>query len=621
MTIQNTTWKVIDLISYIDNKMISKSKFQRLLKWLLHPAAGKSKQASMREFIDFLYTIQNTILPISFGEFVEHAIKMYINIDGNNRINAIYCFVKTPFAIYPEYMDDLIEFIVIIPEITELEASKVIQFFKGLGYSKLFHYKKLKTLYANTDVESIFYKITSENANIIDCHLEEIQKRLALPDGNSFENAVINVNIFYNATESELSRAFESMNKYGGNMSLNEIYASTLYDIMISIFDQNMNFHIRKEIKKYYDEKNANSEVLSGYVIHDINDFSTNAFDCVVGLQNYCNYVYGNAIIKFNPVDVPLFFKLYALLYGEGVATFNDKNINDFIDVVTKTSSLLSSCMNEMFPSNIEEKWFNKKCQNRVLDIGINNLYLIMTFIVGLIRTTMPDKKIIQSIKQVIVYHILVKEIKSSDDKKDYETYDSLKYQAGGSYVGNKSEKILKNPSTFLFEGIKDKIAEVLNIIIKETNSDISFSAKKSKNKRRKYSYMEKFLSAAYYSKVVSTFYLNNKYSTEHIIPFSSSWEGDVDIDIDRVGNLIPMIAPLNCGRKNGHISYYQMKDSSFAALLKNILPSNESYDSIVKYVNKSAVIKDTTAYNVMCETNEKLYVNNFINMLFSDDE
>jgi hypothetical protein len=275
--------------------------------------------------------------------------------------------------------------------------------------------------------------------------------------------------------------------------------------------------------------------------------------------------------------------------------------------------------MNEIFPSNIEEKWFNKKCQNKALDTGINNLYLIMTFIIGLIRTNVPDKKIIQSIKRVIVYHILVKEIKSADEKKNYETCDSLKYQAGGAYVDNKSEKILKTPLIFLYEGMKNKLTAVLNIIIKETNSDISFSAKKSKNKRRKYSYMEKFLSAAYYSKVVSTFYLNNKYSTEHIIPFSSSWE-NVDLDIDRVGNLIPMIAPMNSGRKNGHISYYQMKDSSFSALLKNVLPSNESYDSIIQYVNKSAVIKDTDAYNKMCEINEKLYVDNFINMLFSDD-
>jgi hypothetical protein len=619
MTIQNTTWKVVDLISYIDSKMISKSKFQRLLKWLVQPAAGKSKQASMREFIDFLYTIQNTILPISFGEFVEHAIKMYINIDGNNRINAIYCFVKTPFVIYPEYMDDLTTFIGTISEITASDASKVVEFFKGLCYSKLFQYKKLKMLYANTEVEDIFYKITSENANTIDYYLEEIQKRLALPDGNSFESTVINVNIFYNATESELSKAFESMNRYGGNMSLNEIYASSLYDIIISIFDQNMNFEIRKEIKKYYDEKNANNEVLSGYTIHDINNFNMNAFDCIVGLQNYCNNAYKNAIIKFNPGDVPLFFKLYSLLYGEGVAAFNDVNINEFISLVTKTSFLLSSCMNEIFPSNIEEKWFNKKCQNKTLETGINNLYLIMTFIIGLIRTNIPDKKIIQSIKQIIVYHILVKEIKCASDKKHYEEYDNLKYQAGGAFVDNKSEKILKTPSTFLSEVIKDKLTEVLNIIIKETNSDISFSAKRSKNKRRKYSYMEKFLSAAYYSKMVSTFYLNNKYSTEHIIPFSSSWEG-VDLDIDRVGNLIPMIAPMNSGRKNGHISYYQMKDSSFAALLKNVLPSNDTYNSIVQYVDKSVVIKDPRAYNKMCETNEKLYVDNFINMMFSDE-
>ena len=48
---------------------------------------------------------------------------------------------------------------------------------------------------------------------------------------------------------------------------------------------------------------------------------------------------------------------------------------------------------------------------------------------------------------------------------------------------------------------------------------------------------------------------LNNEFSIEHIIPNSSDWEGE--IDKDRTGNMIPIIASLNCGRGNKHINYY----------------------------------------------------------------
>ena len=78
------------------------------------------------------------------------------------------------------------------------------------------------------------------------------------------------------------------------------------------INDNVLRQEIITEIKTYYKEK-SKDEVLSCFIFET--DQIINAFDCIIGLQNYCNREY-EIIEKSDNEGLSLFFKLYKSLYS-----------------------------------------------------------------------------------------------------------------------------------------------------------------------------------------------------------------------------------------------------------------------------------------------------------------
>ena len=121
-----------------------------------------------------------------------------------------------------------------------------------------------------------------------------------------------------------------------------------------------------------------------------------------------------------------------------------------------------------------------------------------------------------------------------------------------------------------------------------------------------------------YYKQSIPTNILKNKFSIEHICPYSCSWEGE--IDMDRPGNLIPVIDTENSGRGNGPISYYRINNSPLYEYTKDIIPDDEKYNNIIEYSNKSKIcpnIINNKLFNSMCEDNEEIYKKKFIDNIF----
>ena len=128
---------------------------------------------------------------------------------------------------------------------------------------------------------------------------------------------------------------------------------------------------------------------------------------------------------------------------------------------------------------------------------------------------------------------------------------------------------------------------------------------------------IDKCLMSYYYKECVSNNYLNNEFSIEHIIPYSTTWLED-NIDINRIGNLVPIIKSMNNQRKNLHIDYYTTKNPTYTSFIKSI-PSIKEYDSIIRHNTGDNQIININNYNKMCEKNEKIYLENFLNILFNE--
>ena len=110
---------------------------------------------------------------------------------------------------------------------------------------------------------------------------------------------------------------------------------------------------------------------------------------------------------------------------------------------------------------------------------------------------------------------------------------------------------------------------------------------------------------------------LDNTFSIEHIFPNSSEWDGE--LDKDRIGNLIPIIASMNCSRGNKHIDEYNKSQTGrdFLKNIKDIIPTTDEYNITVRHEERIPYIYNNDKYDEICSRNEKLYRLNFLNILF----
>ena len=135
-------------------------------------------------------------------------------------------------------------------------------------------------------------------------------------------------------------------------------------------------------------------------------------------------------------------------------------------------------------------------------------------------------------------------------------------------------------------------------------------------DKRRPRKFYEKCLLFYYYKAKVPTNLLNNKFSLEHIFPFSSNWEGE--IDIDRVGNIVPIIDEINNKRNNKHISKYIELDidHNFINFI-DVLPKDNVYNIVISHSEIKPTIISNDKYIEYCKSTEQLYLYNFLKCLF----
>lgn len=130
--------------------------------------------------------------------------------------------------------------------------------------------------------------------------------------------------------------------------------------------------------------------------------------------------------------------------------------------------------------------------------------------------------------------------------------------------------------------------------------------------KRRKLNLFDKIVISNYWNRNIPNKFLKEQYSIEHITPFSSIWENE--IDIDRIGNIFPTFNEINIKRGNRDLEIY--KSCPLYNSIKPLLPM-ENYNKINLYDNKKSTIISNELYNQYCLENEKNYISNLISELY----
>lgn len=615
--VKNEQWSITELISRIKKAGITKPKFQRKKKWTKLPLKKKTAPNDY-EYIKFLFDHCNSVVAITFGQdTINNEIKLS-NIDGNNRINAICNFMNRPFEIFGDYLDDIINYIKTQPDFTIEESESLIKTYKELSYDDVINFKYSK--YFKENGQEDFYNSKLKGLrDDFDDKIQHIQDKLKINKTRRFDEYVkINVNIFYEYTTDELCNIFEEINKHNTKLTEFELLSSKLYNVTeFVITDEKLHATLICHINDYYNQK-SEDEVLECYTFDK--DHPINAHDFMVGFQNLCHYEY-DFIEETNVEGLSLFYKLFKSIYGalEG-NTFTTEHINDFINKIQHSCRIFDKVCKKIFTQDINDKLFNSACGNKITTLKKNNMYVIFSCLIGYYMNHTSESIVMKEIEKCILYHFMVGDIKDKDKREKYKPTDSILYEAGGAYIDNVSKIMLSHPDKISIKITRQIFYEVISELTSQYNVPCERfleSGKKKFDKRRPIPFWAKTLYFYYYKGKIPVNMLDNTFSIEHIFPNSSEWDGE--LDKDRIGNLIPIIASMNCSRGNKHIDEYNKSQTGrdFLKNIKDIIPTTDEYNITVRHEERIPYIYNNDKYDEICSRNEKLYRLNFLNILF----
>ena len=364
---------------------------------------------------------------------------------------------------------------------------------------------------------------------------------------------------------------------------------------------------IVNQIKKYYDNLNNEKEILEVYTYKD--GEKINGFDFIMGFQNYCGKKYNN--IKYLGIDIkkengkPLFYMLFKDIYKE----YNTENISNFIKKIIKCCNILDLFIANIFPDKIKKNLFKSV---EYLKLTKNKIYILLLTIYYLLKDKITEDIINNTLEISILYNLLLENL-SKIDKEEYKIHDKLLEN------NEKISKYVKENSSYIVKNItKDVMTQLINFLIKNNIND---NLHDDKPGRRNKMY-EKILMFYYFKQKMPINEIeNNSFSIEHIIPHSSEWEKE--LDINRLGNKIPIPTRLNSKRGNKHISVYNDLDSDYVTCMSKIIPDDKEYNNIVDHstdnIDKNPYILDNNNYNKFCTNVEKKYVKNIIKCLYKE--
>ena len=619
--IETKTISVETLKNDIDTNELSKPRCQRKAKWEKLPKKDKTVP-NKKDYIIFLHNTEHS------GDLIHIALlpnnQGANNIDGNNRITSILEYINKPFDLFEEYLHNIYEWISTLQfEIEETDKEnnedklKTIlkDFFKNLTYNecKYFDYKKQLEKTQNILYNKYFmkYRDDFENKKLDKLIIEKIKT-----NNNNFldDKLKIAVNYYYNYTEEEASKIYISLNQYkNGGITHQELAEGEYDQIFINISNKDIELKIKENIKIYYKSKNKN-EIMECY---EYNEGQLNFFQILTGFQIFCNNYY-NFIPKYkeDSKTLQLFFKLYFYEYSETKTDINMNNVNKFIDNIIYCCDILKNVFSKIMP----DKGIFKKLSTDI-SLNENNYVLLINLILYLKKKeTINEDTIKKEIDKIILYHKFCKI--TGEEQNDY-----LRYVSSGAHIRDTVKKIQNKPTDFIRkiteQNFKDKLNNILNIY-NPTDRYRENSDEIAKNKRKKRKFSDLILLNYYCQDNLSYSLIDCEFEFEHLIPFCSKWNDTVDIE--NLGNIIPIFKKLNRKRGKKHINEYldciknnintseQQLINNFSKIF-NIV--KENYDNIIDKENKNTMIKNNTIYKKQCYEIRTIYIDTFINNLY----
>lgn len=568
---QPLSLNIKQFIDYYNKGQIKKPYIQRKKKWDTEKDIG---------YVNFAIHNENTVTVFILNEKIKDGIKYYYVWDGNNRSNALISFYNNPLELMPhlipyEYPDN-------VKEIIKKSSFDILT--KTTSFKKFCQNNSLLEWYqTNIRDESIDIPFEKLHETLIEMNFNEI----TLP-----------TTVFQNATDEEMVSIYENVNKGGEPISYQDVLAASTYDILYNSSEIAIYNDIMNEIKNYYITNETNEKLK--FDNDGFNSSNTlNLYQILLGLQYYISnkhtFIPPPCDNKGNTLD--LIFDLYKNIIDEDFKIKTDK-MGEFIEKLCYCTEFLEKQINILYEDNINyAKIKEQKLKTKLHKNGIIILLTYLYYNYNIINTDNINKKI----KKILLYHFLTACIDIKEDKNKYVEYDSIKYVASGKHIPTKIKEIRDKNQLIIPTDLQ--LRELLEYINKNNISEVI----KSKKSRKNINDFKKICLASYFNIMVPNSLLKDQKALDHIIPYSFTWDGE--LDINRLGNLMLINDIVNKKKGNKSISDEFIRENN---LYYYNYPTNSEFNTIC-FNNK---IINNNLYNIMCNNREKIFFDILINNL-----
>lgn len=567
---------------------LHKPRLQRKKRW---------DNDTSRKYIAFLVNHRNAIIPFLANEKLDNSTKKYYIFDGNNRSNAILEFLEQPLLYKKEFIPHN------FPE-------------KGNIYKTLLS-TSLKIL-----THKCRYRAFCQEYNLMDEYNQSLDK---VDDETAFDNIIekladmkfeqisLPFTIFSNLSDNEMCEIYESINTGGVKLTPQELLASSCSTIKI-MSDKLYCFNEVLTIinNEYYSEMNKNEKL---HVHTEESRSSINLFELLAGFQFYLSKKYEFIPKPFEKTtghdEYDLVFKLYKEVFDGFSPEKVPTDINLYLQTIEKGCTSIKIHMNCFFSDYISYKDISK-CRK----LAMNSCIILLEYVFIAVRNNIDYKLIDDNIKRVLLYNKIINSFlpkERSSIPVNMKTKDSIR--VAGSSVGEGS-------GGFIMKQMKNiRLHQKLEHIPTDQDiMDILYLGMKNNVHPRKFSEKLKHIPvlnqfkalalSAFCSTHVPSNFFNTPFNKDHIVPNSSKWDENEDIDIHRLGNFVLIPELINKARGTKPITK-QWIDKNGLKYME--YPEEEIYTQLL---SNKFVQKDT--FNTMCEMREAIYVKAIMELLVS---
>jgi hypothetical protein len=661
-------WKIHKIYNKIKKGDICKPQSGRVSSdWVINSKDAQEGKTSVESFIRFLlkqgttvepFTInrrdkQHRISRISFilSESGEKIYAIEYLIDGNHRIYSIVEFFEKPLSVFlnerdilRKHIDDTFKDNIHTDEI----RNKIMDLFVSMNYDELMTFT-YSDYFSDKMGEEWYVKYMKLYRDEMDYFLGGNKKRkihafrkLFMTDsGKYFTEIEANVNYYNGLTPEQENELYASINRYKSVFLYTDNLSSALYTATnFTIHDDNIRNEITNSLEKVYDERDKTEHIACHKIDKSSNNGMMNGCEFIIGYQNHCYGLkkIGEFVEPITKITSKsnrcLFVKLFEALFGDvEVSTFNTYNVNSFIEYIEYTKVVLNKTYDKLRPEYLGKK-LDKSSNYKISKYGLNtnNNFALFMYIFGFKKKNVPNNIVVNEIYIAIIYHYFVRCINDPVEKTKYmENKDLITVKGEHKTMMTTARDIYNNPGKITEFIDPTQMTNLMRLVIDESFDERKYEhradgTKDKKDTRRTRKHWEILMYVNVYRKLVPYDHMQNPdyfFWNEHEVPFSSSWPKGEILDIDRLGNTIPIPEKYNRARSNKHIDEYKIIEKTYKLNYINNLspyiPDTQTYDNIVHHNNRKPHIFNIEAYNEWCKLNEDRYIESFVKTCFDN--